>query len=78
MVCRIFIFMEDNRVQIRLNIASYMDSHHVQKGSLLMNMCQQHHKLAQVADYFYFRSHPSSVMLMLLVKFFFFMIKVLQ
>ena len=26
MVCRIFIFIEDNRVQ---NIASYMDSHHV-------------------------------------------------
>ena len=42
----IFILIEDNRVQIRLNIASYMDSHHVQKGFLLMNMCQQHHKLA--------------------------------
>ena len=25
----IFILIEDNRVQIRLNIASYMDSHHV-------------------------------------------------
>ena len=78
MVCRIFILIKDNRVRIRLNIASYMDSHHVQKGSLLMHMCQQHHKLAQVADYFYFHSHPFSVMLMLLVKFFFFMIKVLQ
>ena len=77
MVCRIFILIRrQSGVQIRLDIASYMDSHHVQKGSLLMNMCQQHHKLAQVADYFYFRSHPSSVMLMLLVIFF--MIKVLQ
>ena len=43
----------------------------MQKGSLLMNMCQQHHNLAQVADYFYFCSHPSSVMLMLLVIFFY-------